>query len=165
MTGFSILSDSTMSGYTIGGSFYPGKPVDLLFYPATNVLDSYVPPWTGSFLAVLGTDAVFQTAEVRSNGFTDIFDLRSSFIYSLNAQLRSSATLRRDERTGKYYFQWTVDPTDFSVSWDAEAGYYLGTFGIQAVTAGVPEPSSWALLALGFAGLGVAGARRGRYAH
>jgi hypothetical protein len=48
----------------------------------------------------------------------------------------------------------------------SEAGYYpnLGTnSAIIAVSSGVPEPSTWAMMALGFIGLGFA-ARRGRKA-
>jgi hypothetical protein len=38
------------------------------------------------------------------------------------------------------------------------------TIGVSVTTANVPEPSTWAMMLLGFAGLGFAGYRRTRVA-
>ena len=37
-----------------------------------------------------------------------------------------------------------------------------GTFTVELIQAGVPEPSTWAMLVIGFAGLGIAGCRASR---
>ena len=60
---------------------------------------------------------------------------------------------------GAYY--WVATQSSENGAWP----YGLGTnSAIIAVSTGVPEPSTWAMLALGFAGLGFAASRRGRKA-
>jgi hypothetical protein len=58
-----------------------------------------------------------------------------------------------------------IDPTSVEISWTGAMGYSVGdgraypglaNFGIE-ISAGVPEASTWAMLALGFGGLGLVG--------
>jgi PEP-CTERM motif-containing protein len=62
--------------------------------------------------------------------------------------------------------QW-VSANEFTVDVTGDAPAYLSTLVIDVTTAGsgpppVPEPSTWAMMLLGFAGLGFAAYRRGR---
>jgi PEP-CTERM motif len=43
--------------------------------------------------------------------------------------------------------------------------FAAATSGISGMPSGIPEPSSWAMMMIGFAGLGYAGYRRARAAH
>ena len=56
-----------------------------------------------------------------------------------------------------------VSPNEFTVDVTGDNPAFLATLVIDVTTNGmttVPEPSSWALMVLGFAGLGLAGRRR-----
>ena len=56
-----------------------------------------------------------------------------------------------------------VGPNEFTVDVTGDNPAYLATLVIDVTTKGmttVPEPSTWALMLLGFAGLGFAGWRR-----
>jgi hypothetical protein len=61
---------------------------------------------------------------------------------------------------GGYWNLWGVSPGDYSL-WESASpyGYPIEESGSLSVAA-VPELSTWAMLGLGFAGLGVAGRRR-----
>jgi hypothetical protein len=59
-----------------------------------------------------------------------------------------------------------VSPNEFTVDVTGDNPPFLGTLVIDVTTNGmtpVPEPSTWALMLLGFAGLGFAGWRRKRH--
>ena len=56
-------------------------------------------------------------------------------------------------------FTETLGPGDYTVIITGTAHRALGVGG-TVTTSGVPEPSTWAMMALGFAGLGYAAFRR-----
>jgi PEP-CTERM motif len=101
----------------------------------------------------------------RANDGTDYFDLDQSYPISGNGLLFDVGTTTA---------QWGAFPL-FTI-WSAGDGYaaaFTGNVGgaeyyniqgsaFASAAGAVPEPSTWALLGLGFAGLGLAGWKRGR---
>jgi hypothetical protein len=59
----------------------------------------------------------------------------------------------------KYNLQYVVPEgaTSISIGW-----FGPNTYTPPAIAAGVPEPSTWAMLLIGFAGIGFAGHRRSK---
>ncbi len=65
--------------------------------------------------------------------------------------------------TGGFVGWEGLDPTGLSeTTYGAHVGTFDGTMAEIVIGTGVPEPSTWAMMLLGFAGLGFAGYRGSR---
>ena len=90
----------------------------------------------------------------------------ASFLGGLNADgsINSSGLLDIELTTG--FPDFKAIPRQFTALLDYEEGdrgaVFTFTFVGEAVPGPVPEPSTWAMILLGFAGLGYAGYRRAR---
>ena len=90
----------------------------------------------------------------------------ASFLGGLNADgsINSSGVLDIELTTG--FPDFKAIPRQFTALLDYEEGdrgaVFTFTFVGEAVPGPVPEPSTWAMILLGFAGLGYAGYRRAR---
>ena len=101
----------------------------------------------------------------RANDGTDYFDLDQAYPISTNGLLFAVGTTTA---------QWGLDP-QFAI-WSEGTGYaaaFTGNVGgteyynlqgsaMASATGAVPEPSTWAMFGIGFAGLGLAGWRKTR---
>jgi hypothetical protein len=65
------------------------------------------------------------------------------------------------DNPGGYWNLWASSPGTYSLYESAGGSYPIQEIGTLSV-AGAPEPSTWAMLALGFAALGFVGRRRQR---
>ena len=109
-----------------------------------------------------GNEGVGGSIGFRANDGTDYFGLDQAFPISANGLLFDVGTTTA---------QWGLDPL-FAI-WSNGTGYaaaFTGNVGgteyynLQggATPGAVPEPSTWAMLGIGFAGLGLAGWRKSR---
>jgi hypothetical protein len=80
----------------------------------------------------------------------------SGLTFDINGLLLVTA-----QNPGGYWNLWGTSPGDYSL-WESAGGNYpIQESGTLSVTA-APEPSTWAMLALGLAALGIVGRRRRR---
>ena len=101
----------------------------------------------------------------RANDGTDYFDLDQAYPISTNGLLFDVGTTTA---------QWGLDPlfaiwsegTGYAAAFTGNVGgteyYNLQGSAMASATGAVPEPSTWAMLGIGFAGLGLAGWRKSR---
>ena len=101
----------------------------------------------------------------RANDGTDYFDLDQAYPISTNGLLFAVGTTTA---------QWGLDPlfaiwsegTGYAAAFTGNVGgteyYNLQGSAMASATGAVPEPSTWAMFGIGFAGLGLAGWRKTR---
>jgi hypothetical protein len=101
----------------------------------------------------------------RANDGTDYFGLDQAYPISTNGLLFDVGTTTA---------QWGLDPlfaiwsegTGYAAAFTGNVGgaeyYNLQGSAMASATGAVPEPSTWAMLGIGFAGLGLAGWRKSR---
>ena len=155
------FEDGTFNGWTQGGGFWTSGP-----YPATA---DYLPGGANY-------DPSGQVNSVVNQGFDPLTDI---FSYNLNSATAPGVFTRSS--SGWYYSNWLTQSIDVSAlqgddfilsllandcPYGGHAGYaYLDGFGgIVPPPTGIPEPSTWAMIILGFGGVGLAGWRRARKA-
>jgi hypothetical protein len=147
-----------------------------------------VDPVTGSFTISFDTTKTYtdETAGITLNSLNIPLDSSISFDYSptmtptvlagelivggvfegANAILLGSPIPESDFYLHIYTFAATTTFQQLGYA-EAGGGYFYtagetGTVTVTPITSGVPEPSTWAMMLLGFAGLGYAGYRRAR---
>ena len=117
----------------------------------------------GGGTAVTFTDLtqVFSTQSVSTVGFEDL--VLDDILGDIDASFAS------------YDLKTSIGPIVGSSEFDAGSSFpttggafvltSVGEFTFTAATSAIPEPSTWAMMLIGFAGLGYAGYRRARAAH
>ncbi|MBL8587655.1 MAG: PEP-CTERM sorting domain-containing protein [Methylobacteriaceae bacterium] len=84
-------------------------------------------------------------------------------ILSGSTVLYNSGTVTVDGATALHFGTPFSSTAPLSIQW-GPSGYNVGidnvAFRVEAVSGGVPEPSTWAMMLIGFAGLGWAARRR-----
>ena len=132
-------------------------------YSAWNY-NSFNGGWVWSF--VIGADNGNNTAEVFHVGWMNVGTQSPSDTANATniAQYRFGTVVNPSTSVANYYDTFTLTQTttlDFFIV-DGYLPDNLGgvSLGINPVVAGVPEPSTWAMMILGFAGVGFMAYRR-----
>jgi hypothetical protein len=169
---------------TVYSGNYSAKVNNQLNDDSVSVISQRVNNYTDPIIA-FAYAAVLQ----ESHGPTDsdafivsLFDVTTSqtiFSYNLNSATAPGVFTRSS--SGWYYSDWLTQSIDVSAlqgddfilsllandcPYGGHAGYaYLDGFGgVVPPPTGIPEPSTWAMLILGFGGVGLGGWRRARKA-
>jgi hypothetical protein len=104
-----------------------------------------------------GSATLYTLPGANNGGFTQELDILPDVEYEVTMAATVSVTVGADEDSApSLAASATIDPT-FTVSPD-DASDYLLTFSgsIGDVASSTPEPATWAMMLIGFAGLGAA---------
>ena len=101
----------------------------------------------------------------RGNDGADYFDLDQAFPISTNGLLFDVGTTTAEWGLHPLFAIWSNSDASYGTAFTGVVGgqefYNLNSVS-ASVTGAVPEPSTWAMLGVGFAGLGLAGWKRSR---
>jgi hypothetical protein len=164
----------TFAGQTVtGGSGISGSPTNPLTLSPSGTLDVQawdpgVSPASNSLLpepdnqgplsVLLGSDA---NSIAFTSGSADGGDSLSVDFFNATGALVSSQTLSLLSGYNVYSFSGVGTFRGLTISNDLdESGLRFQNFSYNSVTGSSPEPSTWAMLVLGFAGIGLAALRR-----
>ena len=141
--------------------FTPTVWLNDLGHEAYGVLPGQIslhPGWDDSFSVVRWTSPIAGTIDV--SGFFGAGDSGNMSYYIAANDVTTSSWLS-DSATERFQFSLSVnagDTLDFIVGVPVNGGYAFGNtpLGVTIETSGTaPEPSTWALMVAGFAGLGL----------
>ena len=99
----------------------------------------------------------------RANDGTDYFDLDQAYPISANGLLFDVGTTTAQFRGFPLFTVWSTGGDAYAAAFTGNVGgtEYWNIQGSAAVSAGaVPEPSTWAMMGIGFLGLAFAGFRQ-----
>jgi hypothetical protein len=160
--GVSVSTTTTISGFSFfanlpdggDGKFMIWEPTDngdqtLLFSQTVSIAASNTPSWvstTGDIDYTLDAGTTYYFAFI-GNNFIDV-----GYIFPLPTTPPSSNGLTAVE-TGSTNYNFFDTPT-----FAGGSGFGVGV-GVQISALATPEPSTWVMMGLGFAGLGFAGRR------
>jgi hypothetical protein len=157
-------------------SFDISNPTDTDGYVAAvlgwgSAFDYFVKVQANSGNQVAGDDAVFNTFSFgHGNNFDDTFDLLSSNFTAAHVVVSVVGTLATLDITPNvgaeqiYTHNYGPGLSGGAIGLGFDFDPHADNFGGAAVNGGVPEPASWALMLLGFGGLGAALRARRRLA-
>jgi len=178
-----IVANGSYSSQDIGGSHYdqfvlslegfdPMEPITLadgdIVNATINLDEDFTIPASVDFTAVvfvLGNSSAFPSGDVNTSGTTDFF-LDGGLVKTnttstgTSGQIAASAFFGVPDN-GLFTFDslltsFTIDDLSAPVTVDYALLSYTRADLVDAPTGGVPEPSSWALMILGFGGMGAA---------
>jgi hypothetical protein len=164
----------TFAGQTVsGGSGISGSPTNPLTLAPSGILDvafwdSGVSPASNSLLPEpdnQGPLSVLLASDANSIAFTsgsaDGGDSLSVDFFSATGALVSAQTLSLLSGYNVYSFSGVATFRGLTIFDDVDSsGLRFQNFSYNSVSGSTPEPSTWAMLVLGFAGIGLAALRR-----
>lgn len=136
-----------------------GNGSDLGFEMGLSGVTAFIPGLNGQpGFSTQVNPSLFNTASVTTNGLT-------TFEFRLSNSLFTSAIQGLNYYSGQTFEQFVSLRLSQSLSFSVAGGPTyredrLGTVAVSAETGAVPEPSSWAMMLIGFGGIGVALRRR-----
>jgi hypothetical protein len=165
----SVFYNSTASGVTLVNTVYlPAGQV--AFHPGANGEDStvlFVAPTSGDYNVTASFTGLDFVGPTDTAVYVDFQQVGIVAGYDGGGSNTTSGPNPVVTWTGSGYLA-AGEPLAFSVAFDPSnlsgrgtGPFYYDTTGIS-VSVSTPEPSTWALMALGFAGLGFAGFRQAR---
>lgn len=136
-----------------------GDGSDLGFKMGLNGVTAFIPGLDGQpGFSTLVNPSLFNTASVTANGLT-------TFEFRLSNSLFTSAIQGLNYYSGQTFEPLVTLRLSQSLSYSVAGGPTyredrLGTVAVSARTGAVPEPASWAMMLIGFGGIGIALRRR-----
>ena len=136
-----------------------GDGSDLGFEMGLNGVTAFIPGLNGQpGFSTLVNPSLFNTASVTVNGLT-------TFEFRLSNSLFTSAIQGLNYYSGQTFEPLVTLRLSQSLSYSVAGGPTyredrLGTVAVSARTGAVPEPASWAMMLIGFGGIGIALRRR-----
>ena len=136
-----------------------GDGSDLGFELGLSGVTAFIPGLNGQpGFSTLVSPSLFNTASVTANGLT-------TFEFRLSNSLFTSAIQGLNYYPGQTFERFVTLRLSQSLSYSVAGGPTyredrLGTVAVSAETGAVPEPSTWAMMLLGFGGIGIALRRR-----
>ena len=136
-----------------------GNGSDLGFELGLSGVTAFIPGLNGQpGFSTLVSPSLFNTASVTTDGLT-------TFEFRLSNSLFTSAIQGLNYYSGQTFEQFVTLRLSQSLSYSVAGGPTyredrLGTVAVSARTGAVPEPSSWAMMLIGFGGIGIALRRR-----
>ncbi len=155
LTTLGALGDSNGFGYASNG-----VAVD------PTIADFYTQPGVTAFESQLAANAGGPFVTVANTGFF-VPPTPAAYCVYLQSMIPGAACQAQTPPTTFDYFEFTYQLGPYSYGGNSYTSLVNFTFFEDDVTVqqDVPEPSTWAMMLLGFAGLGFAGYRRARAGH
>ena len=162
--------DAVFGTAMLGANYAPNE-IDVIAYTPTLTYSA-----TSTFDFAYGGDLLLGLIEDQQSGFANGLGFQSmEFTIAANGDEIFDITFLSLAAAESFFHDNVIDlGSDLGPNIDLTFGYTLvadgsynsGGFGFDfAIGGAVPEPSTWAMMLIGFAGLGFAGYRRARAGH